>query len=225
MPVAVTGGASAQHPPLTRLTIVAVCRCHTMLLRSLAAETKNQWARDDPAFVAVLMAFLLVSTIAYGIAFRVSGFGTWLWMLLHAQLHFLGAGAAIATVGWWFANKYLRVHHSHSVEQEVEWLYAFDIHCNAFFPFFVLLCPVQYLLLPFVMGDSFLGTALGNTLYAAAFVAYVYIHFLGYMALPFLQRTQVFLYPVVAVAVVYVTCLVLQISIPAWAMWLYFDYV
>ena len=30
------------------------------------------------------------------------------------------------------SNKYLRQYNSHSVEQEVEWLYAFDVHCNAF---------------------------------------------------------------------------------------------
>jgi hypothetical protein len=30
-----------------------------------------------------------------------------------------------------------------SVEQEVEWMYAFDIHCNAYIPGFILLHGVQ----------------------------------------------------------------------------------
>ncbi len=30
-----------------------------------------------------------------------------------------------------------------SVEREVEWLYAFDVHCNAYIPGFILLHVVQ----------------------------------------------------------------------------------
>lgn len=30
-----------------------------------------------------------------------------------------------------------------SVEQRVEWLYAFDVHCNAFVPFFAILYAAQ----------------------------------------------------------------------------------
>lgn len=31
----------------------------------LFPETKNQWARDDPAFVVILCLFLVVATSAY----------------------------------------------------------------------------------------------------------------------------------------------------------------
>ncbi len=41
------------------------------------------------------------------------------------------------------ANKYLRQYHSHSVEQEVEWLYAFDVHANAFFCSFMVTYVLQ----------------------------------------------------------------------------------
>ena len=34
---------------------------------------------------------------------------------------------------------------------QVEWLHAFDIHCNAFFPLFLLLYVVQYMLLPILL--------------------------------------------------------------------------
>lgn len=168
----------------TQMVLLCTAPSKVYRLTSLRKQTKNQWARDDPAFVAVLSAFLLLSTVAYGVAFRVSGVGAWLWMLAQAMGQFLLGGALVATAGWWFANKHLRVHHSHSVEQEVEWLYAFDIHCNAYFPLFVLLHPVQYLLLPLLLsqgGLAFLGLLLGNALYAGALIAYTYVHFLGYM--------------------------------------------
>lgn len=31
----------------------------------IVSETKNQWARDDPAFVVILCLFLVVATSAY----------------------------------------------------------------------------------------------------------------------------------------------------------------
>jgi hypothetical protein len=67
-----------------------------------------------------------------------------------------------------------------SVEQEVEWLYAFDIHCNSFFPFFVLMYVVQFFLSPLIIGPDFLACLLANSLYAFAGGYYVYITFLGY---------------------------------------------
>jgi hypothetical protein len=39
-----------------------------------------------------------------------------------------------------------------SVEQTVEWRYAFDIHCNAFFPFFLITSVLNFLLLPALLG-------------------------------------------------------------------------
>lgn len=31
----------------------------------LVSETKNQWARDDPAFVVIFSLFLVIATAAY----------------------------------------------------------------------------------------------------------------------------------------------------------------
>jgi hypothetical protein len=39
----------------------------------------------------------------------------------------------------------MRQYHSHSVEQDVEWLYAFDVHANAFFCSFLLTYVLQVL--------------------------------------------------------------------------------
>jgi UNC-50 family len=40
-------------------------------------------------------------------------------------------------VGERFLKK--KVQHHHTTEQSLEWLYAFDVHCNSFIPMFVLL--------------------------------------------------------------------------------------
>ena len=59
----------------------------------LHKQTKNQWARDDPAFVVVLLAMVAVATLAYAIAFRISSAWQLVRLLLSAMLiDFIGLG-------------------------------------------------------------------------------------------------------------------------------------
>lgn len=74
----------------------------------------------------------------------------------------------------------MRQYNSHSVEQEVEWLYAFDVHANAFFCSFMVTYVLQYFLLPILLSRAIIPCILSNTLYAAASIWYFYITHLGY---------------------------------------------
>ena len=67
---------------------------------------------------------------------------------------------------------------------------------------------VQFFLLPLILGNNLLAFLLSNTLYAAAFSWYWYITHLGYRSLPFLSSTEVFLFPIAAVLLVFVLNLV-----------------
>ncbi|KAL8541491.1 hypothetical protein ACS0TY_002672 [Phlomoides rotata] len=110
-------------------------------------QTKNQWARDDPAFVVMCSLLLSVSTIAYCAAYDHSTAHAVFVVISVLLFHFLVTGAILATVCWLFTNNYLReeVPNSHVVEQRVEWLYAFDVHCSSFFPMFLLLYVLPFL--------------------------------------------------------------------------------
>jgi len=104
-------------------------------------QTKNHWARDDPAFVALQGVFLFIAVIAYSVAFRISFMGAISFLLYTLLWNWLGMGFLLATLCREVANRHLTVHQSSThVKQQVEWLYAFDIHCNSFLPVFVLLC-------------------------------------------------------------------------------------
>jgi len=170
-------------------------------------QTKNQWARDDPAFVVILLALLIVSSVASSLALGPLSVGATLELLLwHVLVDFLLAAVVTATLAWLFANRFLRVRggiHTHSLEQSVEWLYAFDVHCNAFFPLFLLLHVVQFLLWPLLLSDRFAATLVANSLYFIAHANYWHVTFLGYNALPFLQHTVVFVYPTAVLVVLY----------------------
>ena len=104
-------------------------------------QTKNHWARDDPAFGALQAAFLTISSVAYSIAFRTTLMSGLAFLLYSLLWNWLVPGVILATIGRELANRHMIATQSSShVKQSVEWLYAFDIHCNAFFPLFCLLC-------------------------------------------------------------------------------------
>lgn len=172
-------------------------------------QTKNHWARDDPAFAALQVAFLGLSSLAYCIAFRgESILSSSIRFGFHSIfINYIMSGVIIATITRTIANQHLNVQNSYSsshVRQNVEWLYAFDIHCNAFFPAFVLLYGVQFFLLKLVLGQSLVSLSISNTLYAAAGGWYFYVTHLGYRALPFLSNTEVFLFPIVGICFIYI---------------------
>eukprot|EP01120_Amphizonella_sp_Union-15-10_P000570 TRINITY_DN10604_c0_g1_i1.p1 TRINITY_DN10604_c0_g1~~TRINITY_DN10604_c0_g1_i1.p1 ORF type:complete len:247 (-),score=11.90 TRINITY_DN10604_c0_g1_i1:93-833(-) len=186
-------------------------------------QTKNQWARDDPGFICVQIYFLIIGAISYSIIFGKGSFLRYLMLLLYTvAVDFILIGAILATIGYWIANRYLRVQGIHNVEQEVEWLYAFDIHCNSFFPVFVLLYVVQLFGIMLLLHGSLLATIFSNTLYIIAFGYYFYITFLGYTALPFLTKTEVFLYPIGPIFVCYVLSLLFNLNCSIFTMNLYF---
>lgn len=174
-------------------------------------QTKNHWARDDPAFCVLQLGFLILACIAYSVAFKTLNIVQIAeFMVLNVLVNWIGVGILVASLGSVLAGKYMSVHStsgggtsSRHVKQSIEWLYAFDIHCNAFFPFFVVAYGLQFFLLPVVLGKSFIALFISNTLFAIAFSWYFYITHLGYRALPFLKNTEAFLFPIAAIVIVW----------------------
>ncbi|MEW5315733.1 MAG: hypothetical protein WDW38_007140 [Sanguina aurantia] len=164
-------------------------------------QTKNQWARDDPAFVVVCCLLVAAASTAYCVTYGDSLWHSLLTVLSAVVVDFLLLGCAVATAGWLISNRFLRKRnlHHHQVEQHVEWLYAFDVHCNSYFPLFLLLYVLQFLLSPLLLMRSFVSNALSCALYAGALAYYHVLSFLGYSSLPFLEHTEVFLWPIGAI--------------------------
>ncbi|KAG9066153.1 Protein unc-50 [Linnemannia hyalina] len=176
-------------------------------------QTKNQWARDDPAFMVILSGLLGCSAVVWGLVYGHGMIGILRMSLYMVFVDFVVIGVIVATVCW--ASVY-------STDQSVEWQYAFDIHCNAFMPVIVLLYIIQLVFMKILLKDAWICTLLGNTLYMTAIVYYCYITFLGYNALPFLRHPEMFLYPITIFAIVYVIALILGINISSKVLFLYF---
>lgn len=172
-----------------------------------------------------MVYFMAVSALGYAIAFHKRLGGFMKGILYAVVVDFALVGVIVATLGWYFANHYLLLDNStasHTTDQKVEWLYAFDVHCNSFFPFFMLLYVVQYFFLLVFMREGFVFTLIANCVYAIAFTYYLYVTFLGYNALPFLQNTTVFLYPIIAVLAVVLIATLLKVNICRFVMTSYF---
>eukprot|EP00591_Stephanopyxis_turris_P000109 CAMPEP_0195520152 /NCGR_PEP_ID=MMETSP0794_2-20130614/16274_1 /TAXON_ID=515487 /ORGANISM="Stephanopyxis turris, Strain CCMP 815" /LENGTH=166 /DNA_ID=CAMNT_0040649443 /DNA_START=115 /DNA_END=611 /DNA_ORIENTATION=+ len=72
-------------------------------------QTKNHWARDDPAFAILEIAFLAVASVAYCVAFKQPGIVVSSIRFAVQQIvvfWFLG-GVLISTIGRAVANAYL----------------------------------------------------------------------------------------------------------------------
>ena len=234
------------------------------------AETKNQWARDDPAFVVVLACMMAVASLAYAIAFRVSSFWQYCRIVFSAIFFdFLLIGVVVATVAWCSAPHPLGLpacrrpslggaaggsqtigcgcrrrctmwsSGSSGCERPAapplhpcrpltgRWRggrYAFDVHCNGYFPLFLIVYVTQFFLVPILLKPAFLSTFLANTLYGLACCYYWYITFLGYQVLPFLNKTTIFLYPCVAIGAAYIVSLVTRWNVSVFVLTMYFGH-
>ena len=109
------------------------------------------------------------------------------------------------------------------MEQSVEWMYAFDVHCNSFFPMFLVLYVGQFFLLPLLLAQGFAAALVANLLYAVGLAYYHYMNFQGYSALPFLERTEVFLFPIGLIAVGLPLCIVTGFNPARFTLGFYFE--
>mmetsp|Transcript_19723 Transcript_19723/g.38589 ORF Transcript_19723/g.38589 Transcript_19723/m.38589 type:complete len:308 (+) Transcript_19723:557-1480(+) len=210
---------------LTQMKLLLRSPSKVYKITSWRNQTKNRWARDDPAFLVILCALITVSSIAYGFVYGRNSLASIVSLVATQLAIFLGSGFVIATFCWRLANARFRARHSHSVDQEVEWMYAFDIHCNAYFPMTLALYVLQFCLAPMLLRPNILSTLAANTLYTLAFSYYHYVSFLGYMYLPFLDKKLVtsMLYPVAILAVIYVLFTVLNINMARLGLSLFFN--
>ncbi|OUC40896.1 UNC-50 family protein [Trichinella nativa] len=172
-------------------------------------RTKDQWARDDPAFLVMLSAALFLSSVLYAVSLWLSFTGFIKFFLWVVFVDCIGTGILFGSAIWFFCNYFLR----RTSDQDVEWGYCFDVHLNAFFPVLIFLHVILPVVYPFARSITLLGCIVGNTLWFVAISYYIYITFLGYAALPFLKNVHFFLYPFTFFFISYVAILTLQWSI------------
>ena len=90
---------------------------------------------------------LFVVGIIYGVVMHKEFITGYIYLgLKMVILHFLLCGLLTSTLCKIIAEKYMRKEEKkavHSTLNTIEPMYAFDIHCNSFFPFFVIAYVLQ----------------------------------------------------------------------------------
>ncbi|KAF8632047.1 hypothetical protein AX15_002069 [Amanita polypyramis BW_CC] len=172
-------------------------------------QTKNTWARDDPAILVLITGCLCVSAVAWAVVYSYSVLDTIKLAILMIMRDYLLSGIIIASILWLISNHLLLSPPTHSTpaDSRVEWAYAFDVHTNAFFPLYLTLYLAQVFLVPILLKDNWVCLWVGNTLYLAAFAQYTYGVYLGLNALPFLVRSELLLSPLLPLFTAYVLSL------------------
>ncbi|SPO38238.1 related to Protein GMH1 homolog [Pseudozyma flocculosa] len=185
-------------------------------------QTKNTWARDDPAVLMILTSTLCLAGILWGFDYSLGPLGTLRTVLVMVLRDCLLLGIVSATALWFISNSLLQAPASiHTTDQRVEWAYALDVHTNGFFPAMLELYFVQLLFKPVLVRHNWICLLLGNGLYLVAFGQYWYVTYLGYNALPFLQRTELLLFPVLVLVAFFMVSL-LGFNCPRHFLSLYF---
>ncbi|WWC59492.1 uncharacterized protein I303_102048 [Kwoniella dejecticola CBS 10117] len=164
-------------------------------------QTKNQWARDDPAMLLLISGCLVVAATAWSLLHHYTPLQTLSTILLFVFRDFLLSSLAISFVLYFLSNKLLLSPTASSsiIDNKVEYSYAFDVAVNSFFPFFLTIYIGLLPLYGLVVRDNWICLWVGNTLFLIASVQYVYVTYLGYVALPFIARSELLLSPLLPI--------------------------
>ncbi|ORY30380.1 UNC-50 protein [Naematelia encephala] len=187
-------------------------------------QTKNVWARDDPAMLILISGCLAVAGLAWGLVYQRSFTGIITIMLKMVFRDFLLISLLTALILYLISNRLLlspTTSYAASPENRVEFTYAFDVAVNAFFPLVLTLYGGLLVLGGVVVKDNWVCLFFGNTLFLIAQVQYVYVTYLGYAALPFVARSQLLLSPLLPIFVGYLLSL-LGFNTARHALQLYF---
>ncbi|XP_030373500.1 protein unc-50 homolog [Scaptodrosophila lebanonensis] len=169
-------------------------------------QTKSQFARDDPAFLVLLIICLCVTSVGFAYVLGLSPWQSISFIFYVVFVDCIFAGVIIASFFWAVTNRYLR---ASNLEPDIEWGYAFDVHLNAFFPPLMLLHFIQLFFYNWLISQSwFISRFLGNSFWLLAMSYYVYITFLGYNCIPHLKNTRLIL---IALPIIFLLYLVVTI--------------
>ena len=206
---------------------------------TLVLETRNTWHRPDPSFTYLLSFFLLLTSFAWSLAYTPSFGSVVKAALLFIFVHFLAGSLIISTISYFLVGRLLgpgiaglpgRRRQQGLFgppggargAEALEFGYCFDVSIRAFFPPYVLLYIIQYVLMPAIDHNNRASTFVANTLYLAAGVYWSLIIFLGYNALHFLHHTQLLLSPILAWVVLWLIFTILGFNVTHWGeRWLF----
>ncbi|GET92914.1 hypothetical protein, conserved [Leishmania tarentolae] len=179
--------------------------------------TKGHYYRDDPAFLMLQLVFIVVASFAHWLLLGMSK--SLLGTVFAAITWYVVSGLVMACVWRAVAVLYLAPSSKSTrngvlaeaasvfsadcavdyLHPDLDWRYAFDVHCNGYFTFFLWTEVIAYFAAP-IMSVSWAS----NALVTVGATTYLYNVFLGYLEIPSLSYQQRLLYPVLLIGVLFI---------------------
>ncbi|KAK1921594.1 transport-related protein [Papiliotrema laurentii] len=185
-------------------------------------QTKNVWARDDPAMIVLIAGCLAVAGLAWSLVYKQSASAAIYIILRMIFRDFLLSSLVVAGLLYIISNRLLLAPSSSSaIDNRVEFAYAFDVAVNSFFPLVLTLYAALLPLAPVVVRNNWVCLLVGNTLFLIAGIQYWYVMYLGYAALPFVARSEILIAPILPIIVGWLLSL-LGFNVARHALELYF---
>ncbi|RMD42335.1 hypothetical protein DV735_g2753, partial [Chaetothyriales sp. CBS 134920] len=196
-------------------------------------QTRKTWHRPDPSFTYLLSFFLLLTSFAWSLAYARTFSSVIKLALIFVFVHFLAGSLIVSAIGYFVVGRLLGpgvaglpgrrrqqglfgTPGGASDAETLEFGYCFDVSIRAFFPPYVLLYILQYILMPAINHSNRVSTFFANLLYLAAGIYWSLIIFLGYNALHFLHHTQLLLLPIIIWFVIWLVCTIVGINLEMW---------
>ena len=157
-------------------------------MSKMRKHLKNKYARDDPGFLLLIILYLFVSSVSYSLAFGYfSFFKIFNIFFIQSFVFLITFGLIISFISKILIDKYF----NNNIMQTVEFIYAFDIHCNGFVPMYFFCFIVPYIFLPLCSKDYyFFQILITNGLLCLGILYYCYNLFMGYFSLPFVRKNK-----------------------------------
>lgn len=199
---------------------------------------RNSWHRPDPAFTYLFSFFLLLTSLAWSLAYTPRIYSILKLAFMFIFVHFL-AGSLLASTAFYFLvgrllgpgvaglpgrrrQQGLFANTTTPAGEALEFGYCFDVSIRAFFPVYVLLYIVQYILMPAIDHSNRASMFVANALYLAAGVYWSLITFLGFNSLSYLHHTQLLLSPIGLFVLIWLVCTVSGINLERWGVgWMF----
>ncbi|TIA89542.1 hypothetical protein E3P99_01999 [Wallemia hederae] len=175
-------------------------------------QTKNRWARDDPTIAIIISISLLIASLGWSISLGLGVRGVLKLALRMLLIDYALVGVILSTVFWLIANKLLTQQPSYTqsttTSKTIEWNYALDVHTNGYAVIVLLLYLIQLFLWPLLVKREWICLLFGNTLYVVALLHYVHVTYLGYAALPSVNKSELLLFVAPIILILYMVSLV-----------------
>jgi hypothetical protein len=211
---------------------------HYTRLTIYPAETKHTFHRPDPSFTYLLCLFLLLTSFAWSLAYTPAFSNVVKLAVMFVFVHFLAGSVVLSTAAYFLVGRFLGPGIAGLPGRRrqqglfgppggtrgdvLEFGYCYDVSTRAFFPPYVFLYIVQFVLLPVIRHDNRASEFFGNLLYLAAATYWTVITFLGYNALHFLHHTQLLLSPMALWLCIWLVCTITGINLSDWGVrWLF----